>query len=185
MAKISKSKGVDSRIVGDAPGPEINFQCFDALKVSLCIEKEGLSFYERAGKAARDPEVKDMFARLADEEREHIRCLQEKAKYLQPALSRKAESHSVEQFIARRLKGKVFPAGKGRGWESPEFHTDAEALRFGIESEKRSIQALSELVMMERKIDVRAIFQHLMVEEKKHLSALEELQTRMTKKAAQ
>jgi rubrerythrin len=53
--------------------------------------------------------------------------------------------------------------------------TDLEALNIGIDSEKKSIEILSQLVAGEKKMDVRVIFNHLLVEEKKHLIALEEL----------
>ena len=53
--------------------------------------------------------------------------------------------------------------------------TDLEALNIGIDSEKKSIEVLSQLVASEKKMDVRVIFNHLLVEEKKHLIALEEL----------
>ena len=52
---------------------------------------------------------------------------------------------------------------------------DLEALEIGIEAEKRSIEVLEQLIKREKKIDVRAIFSHLVVEEKRHLAALEEL----------
>jgi hypothetical protein len=41
-----------------------------------------------------------------------------------------------------------------------------DALEFGIESEKRSIEILSSLLKNEKKLDVKAIFLHLMLEEK-------------------
>ena len=48
-------------------------------------------------------------------------------------------------------------------------------MEFGIESEKRSIKVLNGLLLSEKKLDVKAIFAHLMVEEKKHLVLLEEM----------
>ncbi len=152
-----------------------NFQCIDAIKVSLCIEKEGLGFYEKASKRVRNSKVKSAFARLAEEEKEHIRSLQEKARFLQPALSRKTEGGDVERHITLNLKGRVFPDLKKREIDFLEFENDAQALEMGIEAEKRSIEVLSRFLTEEKKIDVRAIFMHLIVEEKRHLQTLEEL----------
>ena len=56
-----------------------------------------------------------------------------------------------------------------------KYKSDVEALEYGIESEKRSINILSQLLENEKKLDVKAIFSHLMVEEKKHLALLEGL----------
>ena len=56
-----------------------------------------------------------------------------------------------------------------------EFANDTEVLDFGIEAEKRSIKLLAQLLENEKKLDVRAIFLHLLVDEKKHLVLLEDL----------
>ena len=57
---------------------ERSLQCADAIEISLLIEKQGLSFYEKAAKNVSDQRVKSMFLRLADEERDHIQILQNK-----------------------------------------------------------------------------------------------------------
>ena len=75
---MEKRKSEISKVKTDAV--RTSFQCVDAIEISLCIEKEGLLFYESAGKKVQDPQVRDMFSRLAGEEREHIQTLQEKAR---------------------------------------------------------------------------------------------------------
>ena len=157
--------------------PAISLHCIDAIQVSLCIEKQGLKFYETAARKSQDPKVKKMFQHLADEEKEHIQTLQAKAQFLQPVLRKKTGSRKhVENFIAEQLKGKVFPDMKGGpDGKDPDFSSDVEALELGIQSEQRSIQMLNGLLGNEKKLDVRAIFLHLLVEEKKHLAGLEEL----------
>ena len=89
----------------------MSFQCIDAIELSLFIEREGLGFYERAAKNASDPRVRDMFLRLADEERNHIQTLQTKVKFLQPTISGKGRTQRrIDSFVKEELKGKVFPA---------------------------------------------------------------------------
>ena len=167
------------------PLSQVNFQCIDAIQASLCIEKEGMVFYENAARRARDPKVKEIFTRLALEEKEHIQSLQVKARFLQPAVSKRATGRGqVDAFITEELRGKVFPHGKEKGSDISEIEDDFEALEFGIQSEKRSIEVLGKLLQDEKKIDVRAIFCHLLVEEKKHLAALEELKKAFSRKPA-
>ena len=60
-----------------------------------------------------------------------------------------------------------------------KFKSDMEALEFGIESERRSIEVLSNLLENEKKLDVKAIFSHLMVEEKRHLALLKDLKKKI------
>ena len=80
MTKKSKSESILGKQI-------VSFKCVDAIEISLFIEKEGLSFYEKAAKHISDPRVKDMFTRLAEEEREHIQSLQAKVQFLQPVIS--------------------------------------------------------------------------------------------------
>ena len=151
-----------------------SFQCIDAIEISLFIEKEGLGFYEKAAKNVSDTRVRDMFLRLAEEERDHIQTLQNKVQFLQPAISGKGKARRrVDSFVNEELKGKIFPASETK--EVQKYKSDVEALEYGIESEKRSINILSQLLENEKKLDVKAIFSHLMVEEKKHLALLEGL----------
>jgi rubrerythrin len=152
-----------------------SFQCMDAIEISLFIEKEGLFFYESAGKKIQNPQVSAIFSRLADEERDHIQSLQEKTRFLQPAIvGRNRPKENLVRFI-EELKGKVFPAMDAL----QDIDSDKQALELGIESEKRSIEMLQSLLEKEKKLDVKAIFSHLLVEEKKHLLMLQGLKTKL------
>ena len=44
-------------------------------------------------------------------------------------------------------------------------HSDFEALGIGIDAEMRSIEVLGQLIASEKKMDVRMIFNHLLVQE--------------------
>jgi rubrerythrin len=153
---------------------DMSFQCVDAVEISLFIEKEGLAFYEKAAKNVLDSRVKDMFLRLAEEERKHIQTLQTKVQFLQPAISGKGKTRRrVDSFVSEQIQGKIFPTFELKAVN--KFKNDAEALDCGIEAEQRSIETLARLLENEKKLDVKAVFLHLMVEEKKHLALLEEL----------
>ena len=153
---------------------DTSFQCVDAVEISLFIEKEGLAFYEKAAKNSLDSRVKDMFLRLAEEERIHIQTLQNKIQFLKPAISGKGKTRNpVDTFVSKEIKGKIFPTFELKVVK--KFKNDVEALDYGIESEKRSIETLTRLLENEKKLDVKAVFSHLMVEEKKHLTLLEDL----------
>jgi rubrerythrin len=154
-----------------------SFQCIDALEVSLSIEKQGFLYYDKAAKSAVDPRVRNMFKRLADDEKEHMQSLQNKARFLQPALKSKTLDHKIKVkiFINNEILGKVFPSPAEYSSKVCTIGTDLEALNIGIDSEKKSIEILSQLVADEKKMDVRVIFNHLLTEERKHLMVLEEL----------
>ncbi len=151
-----------------------SFQCMDAIEISLFIEKEGLFFYESVGKKIQDPQIQQMFLRLAGEEREHIQTLQEKAQFLQPAITYRSKlKDNLRRFLDDELKGKIFPLLKD--FSEKKIQSDKQALELGIESEKRSIDVLQSLLEEEKKLDVKTIFSHLLAEEKRHLSLLSDL----------
>jgi rubrerythrin len=154
-----------------------SFQCMDAIEISLFIEKAGLFFYESLGKKTKDARVREMFFNLADQEREHIQALQEKSRFLQPAIAgRNRPKEGLSLFIDEELD-KVFP--NMTDYAAQNIYDDKQALELGIESEKRSIEILKCLLEKEKKLDVKAIFSHLLVEEKKHLSMLQGLKAKL------
>jgi rubrerythrin len=162
----------------DKGSREMSLRCVDAIEISLSIEKEGLAFYEKAAKNVLDSRVKNMFLRLAEEERKHIQTLQTKIQFLQPAISGKGKTkRRAEPFGSEQIKGKIFPTFELKAVN--KFKNDLEALDYGIESEQRSIETLARLLENEKKLDVKAIFLHLMVEEKKHLALLEDLKRKI------
>ena len=119
-----------------------------------------------------------MFLRLAEEERKHIQTLQTKIQFLQPAISGKGKTRRrVDSFISEQIKGKIFPTYELKAVN--KFKNDLEALDYGIESEQRSIETLARLLENQKKLDVKAIFLHLMVEEKKHLALLKDLKEKL------
>ena len=156
-----------------------SFKCADAIEISLFIEKEGLAFYEKAAKNVFEPNVKAIFLRLAEEEREHIQTLQTKLQFVKPAISTKngRKKGNIVSFIKEELEGKIFPTYEN---VVEEFKNDLKALEYGIDSEKRSVEILNNLLANEKKLDVKTIFAHLVVEEKKHLLLLENLKANLT-----
>ena len=167
-----KEASKESELVKDSR--DISLQCVDAVEISLFIEKEGLACYEKAAKNALDSRVRDMFLRLAEEERIHIQTLKNKIQFLKPAISGKGKTRNpVDTFVGEEIKEKIFPNFELKAVN--KFKNDVEALDYGIESEKRSIETLARLLENEKKLDVKAVFSHLMVEEKKHLALLEDL----------
>lgn len=114
-----------------------------------------------------------MFNQLAEQEKAHVESLREKARFLQPTLYKKSEGKMIDRGTAQNLKSDIFPDAEEK--LASIIKNDIDALDLGIESEERSIKALSHLLAEEKKLDVRAIFTHLIVEEKGHLAALQQL----------
>jgi rubrerythrin len=153
--------------------PVVKLKCHEALELCISIEQEGIIYYDKASKLVKNPKVKKIFTRLAEDEREHSKSLKGKTKFLQPALQKKFEANdSLDSFFQKEVKGKIFPLDIDGDFS---LKSDKEAIEIGIESEKRSIEVLTKLLESEKKMDVRVVFSHLLAEENKHLAALESL----------
>ena len=74
----------------------------------------------------------------------------------------------------------MFPISGDDKNEAHAAQSDFGALGIGINAEMRSIEVLSQLIACEEKMDVRMIFNHLLVEEKKHLAVLEEIKKELS-----
>ena len=97
-----------------------------------------------------------------------------KIQYLRPAISGKGKAQTrAGVFVNEELKGKIFSSSDAETVK--KYKSDVKALEYGIESEKRSINILSQLLENEKKLDVKTVFTHLIVEEKQHLALLEGL----------
>ncbi len=104
-------------------------------------------------------------------------ALEDLFQFLQPAISGKGKVETRADAFIEELKGKIFPSSDAETVQ--KYKNDVEALEYGIESEKRSINFLTQLLDKEKKLDVKTIFSHLIVEEKKHLALLEGLREKI------
>ncbi|QPJ64926.1 MAG: ferritin family protein [Candidatus Nitrohelix vancouverensis] len=160
--------------------PTLSFQCADAIEVSILIERQGIRFYEKASKVAKEPRVRSVFAQLAQEEKDHMQALQAKSGFLQPALPGKSMGkRAVEPSLAELIKTEIFPDEPKREADPAQLKTDEEAIEMGIQSEMRSIAILEKLLERERKMDVRAVFAHLLAEEQRHLILLRNMKEQL------
>lgn len=155
-------------------------QCSDALEICMAMEREGIVYYEQAARRVNNDKVRQVLTHLARQEKDHARSLQDKFQFLRPAVQRRTSAKpEVERFIRDHILGQVFPTAEGKDPEGL-IRTDLDAVDIGIRSEQNSIRILERLMAQVTKIDVRTVFSHLMVEEKKHLEELEALKAELT-----
>ena len=159
----------------DSNDRNLSLQCGDAIEISLRIEKQGLLFYESAANKIHNLKIKEVFSRLAGEEIEHIQILQEKARFLQSAIPKQNKPKKNLEHIFEVER--IFPTLDDSAMKN--IQSDKQALDLGIESEEKSIKVLKDLLGKERKLDVKTVFSHLLVEEKKHHLLLQELRRQL------
>lgn len=105
----------------------------DALRIAVATERSGLEFYTRAAKLTSDPRGRDVFHRLAGEEKEHLGTLEKRYDELlanDPLL----ESHPTFLFFKGAANG-IFAEGAEKLRAGVD---DLQALLIGIKCERDS-----------------------------------------------
>jgi Fur family ferric uptake transcriptional regulator len=106
----------------------------DALRVAVATERSGLAFYTKATRLARDARGRRVFARLAEEEQEHLRTLE--TRYAQ-LVAQDPDLEAQPPFLFFKSASRGLFAG-GVEELAGEGIDDREALRIGIRCERES-----------------------------------------------
>lgn len=101
------------------------------ISTAVTIEEKGAHFYTRMAETTADGKAKQMFEKLAAEEREHCRIFQE----MQPGFpANKGLDKNAAAFLKALFSTNLFPAAHQTGGETAQ-----DALLIGIQAEKDSI----------------------------------------------
>ena len=160
-----------------------NFNDAEALKIAVNIEEEGFEFYSTLVKNARDSKVKEVFSKLASDEKEHLARFQKAYLELTSPISpvQGCEDYTVDLYLKYLIDTGVFTK-KGEAKKlAMEIKTDIDALKIGIQAEKDSILYYSEAAKNTKNTFGKMTFEQLANEEKKHLKLLAE-QLKLLKK---
>ena len=153
-----------------------NFNDAEALKIAVNIEGEGLEFYSILRKNTKDPKTKEIFSKLASDEKEHLSRFQKA--YLEitsPTNTMEGcEDYTVDLYLKYLVFTGIF-AKKGDARRiANEVKTDIDALKIGIQAEKDSILYYNEATKNTRHPAGKKVFEQLVSEEKQHLRVLAE-----------
>lgn len=161
-----------------------NFNDAEALKIAINTEEEGLEFYTLLMKNARDPGVKEVFSKLASDEKEHLRIFQKAFLELSSLkdVTQSCEDYSVDLYLKYLIDTGIFTKKGAAKNIVKEIHTDADGIKIGIQAEKDSILYYTEAAKNTKHPAGKATFGQLANEEKKHLKMLAE-QLRLLNKA--
>jgi rubrerythrin len=155
----------------------IQFNSLEILKMAISVEEDGEQFYQKCVAANSEPQVKKIFSKLAQQEREHQNYFKKLLKDFDEADSSISREYLYQEITSDYLKSlvdnQVFP--------DEEEATDeiaanlAEAIEVGIEAEKNSILLYQELVDTEKEPQTIKALKKLVEEEKDHLVRLKNL----------
>lgn len=108
------------------------------LKTAILLERKGKAFYSSVSEKADDPDVKEFFKHMADEEDEHIRYLNEQFEYYTKNNNFKeplthAEDSTDEAILSEKVKKQISAAS-----------FEAAAISAAIDFETRAVKVYSD-----------------------------------------
>lgn len=139
----------------------------DALRIAIATERSGLEFYQRAARLTSDARGRQVFRKLADEEKEHLATLEARYRELLEQDPR-LESHPAFLFFKGAANG-LFEAGAD---ELTRGVDDKAALRIGIRCERGSHRFFKRYGERFEDSEGKRIFLEFAEEEREHLELL-------------
>jgi Fur family ferric uptake transcriptional regulator len=143
----------------------------DALELTLAIERRGYTFYTNASRKTKNGSGRRMFQRLAAEESDHLRRLQQEHR----SLLEKNEWLKREPArlpLSRKIVEEIFPQKELLSIEVKDETTDLEALNIAMNLERRSHQFFKDFANHMADTNGRKIFMDFANDEESHLKAL-------------
>jgi Fur family ferric uptake transcriptional regulator len=143
----------------------------DALELTLSIERRGYTFYTNASKKTKNDSGRLMFRRLAAEESDHLKRLQEEYKSLL-AHNVWLKREPARLPVSRKIAEDIFPQKALLKVEVSDSTTDLEALNIAVDLERRSHQFFTDFASQLPDASGRRIFMEFAKDEESHLEAL-------------
>lgn len=163
-----------------------NFNDAEALKIAINIEEEGLEFYSILMQNTRDTRAREIFSKLASDEKEHLARFQKAYLEITSLTSTVPgfEDYTVDLYLKYLVDTGVFTQKGEARRLAAEIKTDIDALKIGIQAEKDSILYYTEAAKNTKYEAGRKTFEQLVSEEKKHLKLLAEHMKELKKSIA-
>lgn len=150
----------------------------EILKQAILLEKRGKVFYATAADNAKDPDVKNIFRIMADEEEQHINFLiaqfqkfRDHGRFEFPESSEPADHLIADQVITKSISEKI---------SSVSF--EASAISLAIDMENRAIIVYSEQAKNTGDPDEKKFYQWLADWERGHHRILLQLDRELKEK---
>lgn len=141
------------------------------LRNAIQMELEGKDFFERVASGTKHPRARDMFEGLVKQEQRHIEILGREFERLGQGKSWMSlkQADSLPSGLPRIS---VFKDTKINRIRLPESAGELEALKIGIDVEKKSIEYYRSASLKVGNANAKSVFDWLVKEESGHLTIL-------------
>ncbi len=142
----------------------------DILKTAILLERKGKAFYTHVAKQATDPDVKEFFQIMADEEDEHIEFLTKQYESFTKnesftKIDFKHTDHTDDDILTQKVKTKIQDAS-----------FEAAAISSAIDMENRAVKVYSERAETAETEEEREFYKWLADWESGHNKILHEIE---------
>jgi rubrerythrin len=151
------------------------FNEIEAAMIAQNMEKHGLDFYQRAATKAKDTATRDLFLRLAEDEKKHLARFEELEETLHAARREGAgytDDADLSAYIDRLVETQVFADEGAVARLADQVESDYEALAVAIRAERDSILFYQEMLDFIDSNAARETFSRILQEERGHLQTL-------------
>lgn len=150
----------------------INFTDSDVANTAISIEERGIAFYTSMAKKIENQTVRDLFLRLAEEEKEH----RDAFKYIFKDVNHGNRIFSIgtAHYLKSLLKTSIFPKEEELSKIVDSLESPSKALALGIQAEKDAILLYHELYNNVDNEETKKTINRLLEAEKLHLVDLRE-----------
>lgn len=139
--------------------------------MAITIEEKGMYFYQKVAEIFPDEEIRNIFLRLAEEEKEHQRTFQH---IFNLSTGERVFEEDTAKYIHNLLASGVFPSKENMGELIARIKTPKEALAIGIQAEKEAILFYHEIIQNTASPETKDVLSKLLEEEKMHLVEMRE-----------
>jgi len=151
------------------------FNEIEAAKIAQNMERHGLEFYRKAAAKAKETATRDVFLRLAEDEKKHLARFEELEETLQAARREGAgytDDADLSAYIDRLVETHVFAEEGAVARLAEQATSDYEALSVAIRAERDAILFYQEMLDFIDSKAAREAFSRILQEERGHLQTL-------------
>lgn len=147
------------------------FRASEIIDFAIAIEKNGHSFYQTLAETVEEPKVKQVFRRLAEEEKQHIADFNRLADQVSGYDPPESYPGEYAEYMEALVNNHVFPQSLDPEAVAQSVSSPAEAIELAIRLEKDSLLFFEGLKNLLSHTEVKPI-EELIRQERRHLCEL-------------
>ena len=153
-------------------------KAIDILKMAILMEKRGFAFYCKVAETTSDPDIKNVFQVMAEEETKHVKFLSDQFahydkehKFSHVNLPELEHEEFTRLILTEEMKNKISSAG-----------FEAAAISAAVDFEKKAIEVYSKQAELTTDPNEKALYNWLSDWEKGHLKVLNDIDNELKEK---